>query len=185
MDISVFDNIFPVDMVNGAAALLDSSGWKYGWHSKEGIEYTHWHHEILGGGPKNTENKESRLVERAQRYGHILSIWQFLKHERLGGQAELLRCYANLHTYGVEGYPHKDSLRPGETTAIVYLNKEWTPEWGGETALYDDKGEIVRSVVPRYGRLLLFPSEMLHAARGVTRLCTESRKTLIYKARIV
>jgi hypothetical protein len=82
----------------------------------------------------------------------------------------------------VEGYPHMDSVRSNETTAVVYLNKEWFREWGGETVFYEGD-EIIEGVVPKFGRLVTFPSNIVHVARAVSRVCPVNRITLVLKSR--
>ncbi len=42
----------------------------------------------------------------------IAALWAQLQDRVLPGHA-LVRCYANAHTFGIEGYPHVDSRKPG------------------------------------------------------------------------
>lgn len=181
--IHVDDHFLPEDLLTRCEKTFLTVGWRYGWASDVGIKYTHWHHEILRAGYNNKADKQVNLFN-LQRwdYDPLKDIWLLLQERLFDQKAELLRCYANQHTYGVEGYPHVDSDSADETTIIFYLNREWEIAWGGETAFYQD-GDIIRSVVPRFGRMVTFPSNMLHAARGVTRLCPKGRITLMYKTR--
>jgi hypothetical protein len=42
---------------------------------------------------------------------------------------------------------------------LVYLNKGWQPEWGGEFGAYDDKGETcVKKIAPLFNRFVAFDS---------------------------
>jgi hypothetical protein len=176
----ILDDFLPVEMLDRVFEAVGRFGWQYGWHSHREFEYTHWHHEIVGGGRNNTADLEASLRQDSRRnHQEIAVVWQFLK-DKLYPNASLLRCYANQHTYGVEGYPHTDSERPGEITILVYMNKVWKPEWGGETVLFHD-GEIVQSLLPKYGRVFLFNSDQLHCARSVSRVCPAGRVTLIFK----
>lgn len=177
-EIVVIDNFLPADLLARCEATFQTVGWKYGWASNPKYLFSHWHHEILRAGGKNKIDKQTNLFNLQRRdYDPVKDVWRLLQ-TRFGGAA-LLRCYANQHTYGVEGYPHTDGSAD-ETTIILYLNREWEIVWGGETAFYEG-GEIIRSVMPRYGRMVHFPSNMLHAARNVTRVCPKGRITLIYK----
>jgi hypothetical protein len=92
----------------------------------------------------------------------------------------LMRCYTNAHTYGVEGYPHTDSKRTADQTVVLYLNHYWRREWGGETVLYDGQ-DIAHAEIPYYNRALMFPGIAWHAAKGVSRICTDLRMTLMFK----
>lgn len=178
----VIDDFVPDDVMTKTAAATSKFGYKYGWHSNKKYQYTHWHHEILHGGPHNNDNLEANLLNNKRiMHQELIPLWQFFKESLFPG-AQLLRFYANQHTYGVEGYPHTDSQRTGEVTALIYLNKEWKPEWGGETVLFDND-EIVKSVLPKYGRVLMFNSDQLHCARAVSRICTQQRTTLIFKVK--
>ena len=96
----------------------------------------------------------------------------------------LITCYMNGHTYGVEGYFHTDSNEENCTTVLVYLVRgEWNPDWGGETVFIDDKNQIQASIFPKANRVVVFPSNLNHCARGVTRMYPGLRKTLIFKTR--
>lgn len=94
-----------------------------------------------------------------------------------------MRCYANAHTFGIEGYPHTDSRKPGNVTTIFYINPQWKPEWAGETVFINDLGDIAHAVLPRPGRAVVFDGTIVHSARAVTRLCPALRVTLMFKTR--
>jgi SM-20-related protein len=191
----VIDDLFPAPLLQSASEALGDVGYRYGWHSAGRSSndlvamQRHWHYEVLGGDAKNTLDLTSTLISKAEDdrvCREILTLWRAIaEHEFAPHPQALLRCYVNQHTYGTEGYPHRDSKRPGETSIIVYLNNiAWKPEWGGETAFYDETGEITKSVMPKFGRVVLFPSETMHAARSLSRICVLARRTLVYKARV-
>src|SRR5258707_1275606 len=87
----------------------------------------------------------------------------------------LIRCYLNGYTYGTDGYFHSDSNRADEHTVIVFMNDEWEPDWAGETVFLDERGDIVRSVLPKRNRAIIFAARLRHAGRGVSRKCVELR----------
>jgi hypothetical protein len=91
-----------------------------------------------------------------------------------------LRCYINAHTYGIEGYPHTDSFREHDKTIVIYLNPEWSRDWGGETLVYDGD-TIVHAGLPKFNSAVVFNGNQVHCARGVTRTCPEVRYTLMFK----
>lgn len=86
----------------------------------------------------------------------------------------------NAHTYGLEGYPHTDSVRLCDKTIVVYMNPTWRREWGGETMIYDGC-KIVHAELPKENCAIEFPGSAWHVARGVTRICPELRVTLVFK----
>ncbi|MCY3626988.1 MAG: 2OG-Fe(II) oxygenase [Gammaproteobacteria bacterium] len=92
------------------------------------------------------------------------------------------RSYVNHIVYGDMEFPHTDCREPKKNvTALCFVNKKWDYRWGGETKFFDKKKEIVQSVVPRPGRLVLFRGAILHCATVQTRICKESRLTWAIK----
>lgn len=136
--------------------------------------YAHWNCDFANVSIANGLDIEGNI------HGVIKDAWNFIKANHLPGHV-LIRCYANAHTYGVEGYPHTDSRRDGDVTVVVYLNKNWKREWGGETLVYEGN-KIVHAEIPAFNRSVIFPGNQSHCARGVTRICPEQRITLMFKA---
>jgi hypothetical protein len=124
----------------------------------------------------------SHELEKNPRYAVLNEAWNFLRNNHLE-DGRLIRCYLNGYTYGVDGYFHSDSQRADEHTAIVYMNDEWEPDWAGETVFLDANGDIVKSVLPKRNRAVIFNANMQHAGRSVSRKCTVLRKALIFKSR--
>lgn len=59
----------------------------------------------------------------------------------------------------VDGNYHDASGLNRRLNALVYLNKEWEPSWGGEFGIYDNKGEVcLKKVAPIFNRLVIFDS---------------------------
>ena len=59
----------------------------------------------------------------------------------------------------VDGNYHDATGLNRRINAIVYLNPEWHPEWGGEFGIYDRAGELcVKRVAPLFNRLVVFDS---------------------------
>lgn len=180
--IDVIDDFMPAPVADAVGLRADKFRYRYGWHSNKRVEFCHWNRDLVRAGLKNTEDVQSRLraVEDSD------ALWQYwsLVKARIGAPgAALLRCYANQHTYGTEGWPHTDCERPGEISVVLYLNREWKKEWAGETVVFDADGDIERAVLPRWNRVVIFPSDRLHVARGVSRICPHARTVLVMKVR--
>lgn len=159
-----------------------SVAFRYGWASdKEVSEFSHWNCDFLGAQGNNQVNLESSLYANSAMQP-IASVWNKLKDLHLKGHA-LVRCYANAHTYGVEGAPHYDSREDGNFTTILYIVPEWKAEWAGETVFFNDEGEIVCSVLPKPNRAITLDGTQLHAARSLARICPNVRITLMFKTR--
>ena len=178
-----YDDIFPNDIWENLFDYFSNrAAFKYGWPSNRVVsELTHWHIDFINQGGHNQKNAEELLYRRPE-YASIASAWDYLKSTHLKGHA-LVRCYANAHTYGVEGYVHSDTLIEGNYTTLIYIVPEWKSEWAGETVFMNDVGEIVKSVLPKGNRGVIFDGQQLHAARAVSRICPGLRITLMFKTK--
>ena len=173
-DIQSIKNIFSKQLLDAIILETKQSNWGYGWKSSFEVGYGHWNIDFTNVIIENGLDVEDKLPTTLQ------SAWQHIQTTHLPDH-RLVRCYVNGHTYGVEGYPHRDSNRPGEKTLVIYLNSAWRREWGGETLIYDND-TIVHAEIPKYNTGLIFPGDLYHVARGVTRICPELRSTLMFKA---
>jgi Rps23 Pro-64 3,4-dihydroxylase Tpa1-like proline 4-hydroxylase len=154
--------------------------WMYGWQSnKDNTPFSHWNHDFLQTKRENQDNHEQILINHEQ-HGPIRDLWLQLKQDKLKDHS-LVRCYANAHTFGVEGYPHVDSRSPGNYTTICYINPIWKQEWAGETVFFNDLGDIAHAVLPKPGRITVFDGRIRHAARALSRICPAMRVTLMFK----
>jgi hypothetical protein len=59
----------------------------------------------------------------------------------------------------VDGNYHDATGLNRRLNALVYLNPNWQPGWGGEFGIYDDKGEVcLKEIQPLFNRLVIFDS---------------------------
>lgn len=186
---SAITGIYTANDFLSAAELADLQGffeqsvrWSYGWQSIVGeAPFCHWNHEFLKTRRDNSIDHSYLLMEDDE-LAPLRHVWLKLKAGPLKGHA-LVRCYANAHTFGVEGYPHFDAKEAGHFTTIFYINPVWKPEWAGETVFFNADADIDKAVLPRPGRMVTFPGTILHAARAVSRACPAMRVTLMFKTR--
>jgi SM-20-related protein len=176
-EIQIYDGLLPDEMLQEVLDLVRGKGFQYGWKSNKQLTFSHWNlgFSETGVNSKNREDITDELPDPIRR------IWEQIQPMTMPENPVLLRAYCNAHTYGTEGYIHRDSEIDGDLTAIIYLNKSWKGNWAGETVLFEDR-EIVKAVMPKWNRLFLFPSNMKHAGRGVSRFCPEARTVLVFKA---
>lgn len=167
------DQVFSPEILKTVEQTVAQAPLKYGWASNRKIDFTHWNHDFVHAGAENGLDISDRLPST------LKIAWEFLQREYLGTQS-LLRCYTNAHTFGVEGYPHTDSSRPWDHTLVVYLNREWQRNWGGETMIYDGM-TIVHAELPQFNHGLIFPGRAWHTARSVSRISPALRRTLMFK----
>jgi Rps23 Pro-64 3,4-dihydroxylase Tpa1-like proline 4-hydroxylase len=154
--------------------------WTYGWLAhKDQAHFGHWNHDFIKTQATNQEDSEHILINH-QAHGPIRDLWLKLKADLLPGHS-LVRCYANAHTFGVEGHPHTDSRTQGNYTTICYINPSWKPEWAGETVFFNELGDIAHAILPKPSRIVTFDGRIRHAARGLARVCPAMRVTLMFK----
>lgn len=182
--VDVLDGLFPKEKLCELQRFFEKNvPWVFGSLSdREGLSFGHWNHDFLQTNPRNQENYEAHL-EETPHLDLIYSVWKVLKANLLPGH-KLVRCYANAHTYGVEGYPHVDSRTPGNHTTIIYLNPEWHTEWAGETVFINELGDIKYAILPKPGRVVTFDGMITHAARSLSRRCPALRVSLMFKTTI-
>lgn len=178
--IEVYDDIVDESLINEVLELIRRFGFRYGWKSNNQVSFSHWNVALSRTGTNSNNRKDIR----AELPAPVLKIWESFQTQLLPNTPVLIRTYSNGYTYGNDGYIHQDSQDPEDMTAILFLNKVWNANWAGETAIFDSNtGEIIRSVLPKWRRLLIFPANMHHVGRGVSRICPHLRNVLVFKAR--
>ena len=175
--IQVHDNIISPNILEKVMEVVNKRGFNYGWKSDKKLDYGHWNMQLTSKHfkSKNRENIEPFLPPEIVQMVNILKKTFSIKN------AVTVRCYSNAYTYGTEGYVHYDSDNNRDITVIVFLNNEWKENWFGETVFIDSNGEIVKAVLPRFGRCILFPGNIAHAGRSVSRICNVARTILVVK----
>lgn len=179
--IDCFDNIFSDRIVNGLWDKYRQFPFIYYWKSDRNLPFNHWNHSIIQAGTKyNVEDIQNQFEEKQKEYQFEYNVWQQIKNKN--PESILLRVYVNAYTHGTDTAPHTDSNRENEQTHILYLNKEWKPLWCGETVIFDKtQSDIEKSYLPKFNRLITFPSNRLHAARPIHKSCNELRIVLVLK----
>lgn len=177
MPVRVSDDVLDKKLVADLRDHIINRGFKYGWNSNSEVEYGHWNTFFAGKSKKNRKPVDGELE------GVVKEVVDSLKASVLPDGCEVIRCYSNAYSFGTEGYPHTDSQIDSDMTVVVYLNESWKPEWAGETVFFDDDDEIHTAVLPKCGRVVVFPSAMLHVARSVSRICSQLRMVFVLKVK--
>jgi len=158
-----------------------SFGWKS--HREKEYDYGHWNNLIL---PHSVHFAfDHGVLPFIEKHSSVKVIWNELQ-KHIGSKC-LIRAYVNAYTFGTDAYFHTDDskMSDGKTvvtkTAIVYLNDVWKPDWGGETTILGNDGEIEYSVFPKKNRVLLFNANLFHSARPLSRSCPILRAVLVFK----
>lgn len=185
-DVSSFENELEIikKKYGGAA------GMRYGWKANGNIAFDqgHWNRRILND--FKGWDYDHGAMPMINHHPEVKFLWENI--QQILGPRTLVRAYCNGYTYGTDGYIHQDDSRThriyGDAaiseTVIVYLNKEWDMDWGGETIVLGE-GEAAKdievSIIPKYGRTFVFDSHRNHAARPMSRACTELREIIVFK----
>ena len=119
------ESILPIDLANRISRHVLSTGFRYGHRSTQSMGYAHWSRDYGGGTVENgLDISESLSPLMTQAWSHL--------QKNVGAGMTLLRCYANAHTFGTEGYPHTDSERNGDLTVVIYLCLLYTSDAADE-----------------------------------------------------
>ena len=93
----------------------------------------------------------------------------------------LWRAYINKMHYGDMEYPHRDCpIDKADMTILYYVNDFWDYRWGGETMFYE-KNDTRIAILPKPGRVVVFPGSVEHIGSVPTRICNVSRMSLALK----
>ncbi|KPW95034.1 Prolyl 4-hydroxylase subunit alpha [Pseudomonas savastanoi] len=180
-NIMIYDGIVPPDLTAQLGSLARKPIWQYGWRSNvESDNYFFWHSHFAGG-DTNSDTDSAHALANRQGLQSVSALWEHIETS-IGAPQKLLRAYANGHTYGTEGYAHKDSKREDYLSAIYFAHDEWQQDWGGELLFYADSGEIIKSVAPLPGRIVVFPGCILHRASSLSRICPLLRVSFVFKS---
>lgn len=183
-NITVHENFLPEPLYRFLYDRLDAEPMNYGsLSSRRNDPHGHWVRMLMRAGTTYNLADLTEPMRHISGYENLYEAWARIRDACIPGSL-LVRCYANGYTYGTDGYFHRDSQREDEFTAVLYMNDEWNPNWAGETVFLDDAGDIQKAVLPKRNRLVVFPSDIKHAGRGVSRQCMVLRKVLVFKARM-
>lgn len=184
----VLDNFFPKDLID--SLIFESYDYKWNFSKADLKNDLYWTNFIFG---KNYNNKETEYCGFRSKKAE--ECWEFFKNKVNCGitNNNLESLYFNGLTYGLEAHAHKDSDQDDYVTVITYVCESWNSYWGGETVFFSgdfvdnpaDKvfyeHEIIKTVIPRYNRVVIFQSKMVHCVRPVTKSFKGLRKTMMFK----
>ena len=182
--IEVVDNLLPEDLYEEMMDDVRSFRFTYGWLQSHKDYHGHFNVELIRAAPSNVADVEDDLKQTESYYTSLHKIWKYVQSEYVGLDKKLIRCYFNGHVFGIDGYTHYDSRREDEWSMVIYTNfeDEWNPDWGGETSVFEN-GEIVKSVLPKKNRAIIFAGNKLHAPRPLGRFYTGMRQIIVFKFR--
>lgn len=172
-DIQVFDGLMTIDEIICLDEWLATLPYTYTERSNL-AGYLHWAAEL----PTVKDPKSMGLSIINQTIDYAFRSYK----EKDLSKLKIERMYCNAHNSNDIPLIHKDSWQSGNYTMLIYGNRKWDPKWAGETAFFDeDSREIIKSVLPKPGRVVIFESDIPHAARVPTREFPGLRFTIAIK----
>ena len=162
LDISVYDDFFPLNTQKEIFQKLLTSGWSYTGGGGIGADKLSkfWHVDGL----ENDDYFSSYLYD---------IICKKLNMNFSG----FSRIYANGQTACQYGVPHIDD---GDMTFIYYPNLEWKLIWQSGL-FFIENNEIIKTVSYKPNRVVLFPAKITHYADAPSRFFNGLRISLAYK----
>jgi len=99
------------------------------------------------------------------------------------GKPEAKKCLYNCFRHGDTPKPHVDSTKEEGISYLLFVNPNWSIEMGGETVFVDSEtDDILKSVMPRPGRLIKFQSIIPHLARPPVRDGFPRRYSIVFQS---
>jgi SM-20-related protein len=164
----VLDDAVPAELHAAAWTVCTGARWAFGHRSHDERAPPFWKMDLDG--------------EPA-----FDAVWAALRptcEGLVGAPLRVLRQYANGHTYGLGGEPHRDDVRPGTYTLLYVPMPDWKLGWDGETVFFDARGEVARAVRPQPNRAVLFDARIPHVGRPPSRACPALRVTVAFKLEV-
>ena len=176
--IEVFDNLFTVPQIE----LLYRESLRLPYtnnnldHRDSSVNYYKFWSKIY------TENTPLPSYHSEEFFKLINSSSSFIISEKKLLNYFLERAYVNYSVSSNVDRLHTDAYRENEYTILIYANKYWDLDWGGETLFYDSITlEIITAVKPVPGRIVLFKGNIPHSARPPQIHCPYPRYTIALK----
>jgi hypothetical protein len=169
----VLDNVYDKkDMDDFYFYFRDKAPWKFIGAGKDETKWRKFNYYL------NFKNKiENKLKKISENILKDLNISDFLN---------LTRAYASANPFGTVHEVHTDygEIAKG-ITVMFYLNNIWKVDYGGETVFFNQsQNEIIKSIIPKPTRIIVFDGGYPHCARDVRRDVNDLRMVLTFKYKI-
>lgn len=188
MQLHIIDGLYEDIDIN--SVIEKSTAYQWGYERSDNKEDYYWSINIFGKLYSDEINASLDEFNKKE----IKNLWDIFSNKFKVPLSNLDACYLNGMTHGTEAFPHIDFREPGNITCILYICNEWNAYWGGETVFFDKEfvpnnpahevfytSDIVKSVLPRYNRMVIFDGNITHAVRPISKSYKGLRKTLMFK----
>lgn len=172
--IEVYDNFLELQDINSLYKFCSLQPYSISGKSRNHLENQY-------------ENRDLTLISRINESTsfHLIDKIQQSILKLLDDNFFCFRRYINAFKFSDASLSHVDYCPSNTTckTALIYCNIEWDIDWGGETIFLDSfekTSEIIKSIIPKPGRMVLFDSKIPHLARVPNVLYPGYRYSLVY-----
>ena len=148
--------------------------WKFGQKSNDDTVYPMWFQTFF-------HTFQQAYMEPVNEFAKEVGD-RFL--EICGEDYTLVRNMLAGNTFGQDGDVHDDWPNLEESlTGVLYLNRNWNDNWGGETIVYD-KNNTDYCEISKFqaGKLIVFDGANPHIGKGPQRACGELRSIIAVQA---
>jgi hypothetical protein len=187
----VIDNFYQQTLIDAVILEANTQSWEFS--RTDSNEDMYWTNVVFGSNYSKTLGKIGFLDEFTSK--KVQECWEFFKLKADCGldDSNISSIYFNGLTYGIEAHAHVDARQKDFVTVITYICEDWNSHWGGETVFFNGEfsdnpadttyyhHEITRAVLPKYNRMVVFSSDVVHAVRPLSRSFKGLRKTLMFK----
>ena len=185
MTINVYDDIVPQELAKTIWATLRSKNAPWQWYQRSDADVPDAKFWKLDLGNKFLNDSS---IKKLFDIVNSTLFYDMLEIEYKLGKPNV---YGNGQTMGQDGSAHIDGGDNDLKTILYYPipfhqqpdDAHWKKHWGGETIFYDEDGEIIKSILPKPNRIVIFPGDILHRSASPTRFYGGNlRVTIAYKS---
>lgn len=115
----------------------------------------------------------------------LIEAFKFLKSKNIAGFLKnvtglsVKSATPEAQWYKNDNFQTRGSDGPGAALGFsLSLSKNWNPDWGGNTFVYDDAGGVAEVFVPAFNSLELYDARVARSITSVTTLAREHRLSI-------
>lgn len=152
------------------------ANWRFGQKSNNETIFPMWFQHYYDNKPGLGKDYREEATPEVREVGD-----RFINE--IGSEYTLIRNMVAGNTFGQDGDIHKDWDVPGVSlTGVLYLNRNWQDNWGGETVVYNQDHSELEISKFEPGKLIVFDGYNPHIGKGPQRSCGELRCIIAVQA---
>lgn len=193
MPINVYDNPVSPELCEVTRAWLLSQSPIFGWRAHANAPGVFWHRNFVLPGihqhhyDDDAWNSELSYEAFCASKSPLAEVAEIVRQQHFGGEA-FTRIWANFQSFGDESAFHRDfPVQYARTarTAVWYPVMNWERDWGGDFITLSEDGEVDSCALVKPNRLVVFNGTQTHAARPISRYCSELRIAVSFGCEVI